>query len=211
MKKTTLISIILIIIAIVISVYAYPQLPAKIASHWDINGKVNGYMDKLLGIALIPAIMIILSIFLLFIPRIDPLRKNIESFRTYYNWFIVIFLAYLLAIQTVIILWAFGIQVNILVAISVGIAILFFYLSILLKKSRRNWFIGIRTPWTLSNDKVWKKTHYLGSILFKIIAVLALLGILFPNQFIWLFIIPVLASVAILLVYSYLVYKRLKK
>lgn len=211
MKKAIILEIIIILIAIAVSLYVYPQLPEKIASHWDASGNVNGYMNKLYGLSIVPALMILFFLIFLAILKIDPLRKNIESFRSYYEGFVVFFMAYLFSIQAMIILWALGIEVNVIAVISLGIAILFFYISILLKKSRRNWFIGIRTPWTLSDDRVWKKTHELGSILFKIISFIALIGIVFPRHIIYIFIIPVIIMAIILFVYSYIIYKKIKK
>ena len=80
-----------------------------------------------------------------------------------------------------------------------------------LKTAKRNWFIGIRTPWTLSNDKVWDKTHQLGSKLFMASGIISLLGLFKSKCLIWFLLVPVLLSTLILFVYSYLEWKKLKK
>jgi uncharacterized membrane protein len=88
---------------------------------------------------------------------------------------------------------------------------LFYYLGILTENAKRNWFIGIRTPWTLSNDKVWNKTHKLGGKLFKIVGIVAFLGILF-QKYVLLFIISAVIAVAIyIIVYSYFEYKKIMR
>jgi len=85
---------------------------------------------------------------------------------------------------------------------------LLYYLSILVKKSKRNWFIGIRTPWTLSSDKVWDKTSRLGSKLLKITAILILIGAFFGEYLIYFILIPIILTFVYLWVYSYLEFKK---
>ena len=77
-----------------------------------------------------------------------------------------------------------------------------------MRQAKRNFFIGIRTPWTLSSDHVWDETHRLGSILFIASGILALFGAFFPDYAIWFILVPVLGSTLFLLVYSYILYQR---
>jgi uncharacterized membrane protein len=92
-----------------------------------------------------------------------------------------------------------------------GIALLFLFTSRLLENSRPSWFVGVRTPWTLSSKLVWKKTNALGAKLFKACAVASLLG-LFAPQYAWLFVVaPALACAVALVAYSYVQYGREKK
>ena len=89
-------------------------------------------------------------------------------------------------------------------------AILMFYIGILLEKAKQNWFIGIRTPWTLSSEKVWDKTHKLGARLFKTLAVIILASLLVPKYSIWIVIMPIIATALWLFIYSYLEFKKEK-
>ena len=123
-----------------------------------------------------PIIMIVLVLLFLFIPRIDPLKANIKKFEKYYYWFIIVFVLFVMSIQSQVILWNLGVKVNMNLVIAVAIGILFIFISMLLKNSRRNWFIGIRTPWTISSDRVWKKVHDIGSKLFFIDGILSFVG-----------------------------------
>ena len=209
MKKEHIIIFALIILIFAISSYFYPAFPEKIASHWNAKGNADSYSSK--GtIFLIPIIALALIVLFLIIPKIDPLKQNIKKFEKYYLWFIVVFILFMFLIQLQIILWNLSIGISPNIIFPIGIAILFFYVSVLLKHTKRNWFIGIRTPWTLSNDKVWDKTHKLGSQLFLISGILSFIGIFF-SQYAWLFIIiPVLAFTILLVVYSYLIYRKMK-
>ena len=103
-----------------------------------------------------------------------------------------------------------GYNINIIQYLSPALAILIFYSGVLIYKASRNWFIGIRTPWTLSSDFVWKKTHEIGSILFKISAVFCFFGMFFYEIAIWLILVPLFASVIFIYVYSYIIYIRYK-
>jgi uncharacterized membrane protein len=85
---------------------------------------------------------------------------------------------------------------------------LFYYLGILSENVTRNWFIGIRTPWTMSNEKVWDKTHKLGGKLFKIIGLTSLLGVFFQNYAILFTLIPTILITIYTVVYSYFQYKK---
>ena len=95
--------------------------------------------------------------------------------------------------------------------IPVSIGLLFFYIGVLCENSKRNWFVGIRTPWTLSSDKVWDKTHKLGGKLFKIAGIIALIGIFFQNYVVYFILIPTFSVSIYLIVYSYVEFRKEKK
>ncbi len=160
--------------------------------------------------------MPVLSIFLfamfLIIPNLDPLKKNIEQFREYFDSFIVILMFFLFYIHVITNLWNLGIFFDMGQLLSPALGVLFFYIGILMENSKRNWFIGIRTPWTLSNEKVWDKTHKLGGKLFKISGIFAFFGLLFPKDAMLLILVPILLAALFSIIYSYFAYqKEMKK
>ena len=89
-----------------------------------------------------------------------------------------------------------------------AMGVLFYYLGDLIRNSKRNWFIGIRTPWTLSSKKVWAKTHNVGGRLFKIAGILAFAGVLFPQYTHFLIIAPIIFIAIYTIIYSYFEYQR---
>jgi uncharacterized membrane protein len=90
-----------------------------------------------------------------------------------------------------------------------AMGLLFFIIGSMLRKAKRNWFIGIRTPWTLSSDSVWDKTHQIGGLLFMATGVLAVIGGFFGGQVaFWSLMIPVLGTTIFLIVYSYVLYQK---
>jgi len=211
LRKSEIALLGLILLALIIGIYFYPQMPEKVASHWNAQGQVNGYMSKFWGLFLMPFILIGLGLLFIAIPRIDPLKANIEKFRKYYDRFIILFFIFMLAIYIQGILWNLGIKTNPIVIISIGIGLLFFYIGILCENAKRNWFIGVRTPWTLSNEEVWNKTNKLGGRLFKITGIIAFIGVFFSNYAIFFILIPVILVALYTIVYSYFEYQKVTK
>lgn len=201
----------LFLLATGLGVYLYPDLPEQFASHWNARGEVDGYMSKFWGVALVPGILVVVSLFFFAIPRIDPLRKNITRFRTQYNALIVLLGLFLFYVYALTLIWNLGLRFHIGTALIPALGLLFFYIGILLRHAKRNWFIGIRTPWTLSSDIVWEKTHRLGSVLFQMSGVIAFAGILIPAYAMYIAVIPIAVSALVLVVYSYISYERLPR
>ena len=175
-RKIHLVIVGIIILSFLIGVYFYPKMPDKIVSHWDIDGGVDGYMSKIWGLFLMPIISIGIFLFFLLLPKIDPLKKNIDKFRKYFDYFILTLILFLFYLFLLTIFWNVGWRFNMIQVLAPAFGILFFYVGVLMEKAKRNWFIGIRTPWTLSNDKVCEKTHDVGGKLFKASGMTILFG-----------------------------------
>jgi uncharacterized membrane protein len=92
--------------------------------------------------------------------------------------------------------------------LSPAFAVIFYYAGVLTQNAHRNWFVGIRTPWTLSSVTVWQKTHKLGGKLFKLTALLSLFGTVLPQLAIYLIMAPVIFTTITVFVYSYLEYQK---
>ena len=90
-------------------------------------------------------------------------------------------------------------------------AVLLYFAGVLMGKAQSNWFIGIRTPWTLSDNRVWEQTHRIGGIAFKVCGAISLVGLIFPRLAIWFLLIPLLGTAFGLILYSYLYYRSLHK
>ena len=199
-----------LIFTLIITIFMYPVLPDPIVSHWNAAGQADGYMSKVWGMSLIPLIMTGCLALFVTIPHIDPLKKNYEKFRNYYEGFILVFVLYLLAIQIQIILWGIGYEISPNRTFPILFGILFIYIGFLLEHAEQNWFVGIRTPWTLSSKDVWNKTHAIGGKLFKIAGIISFVGLFVQDLAIWLILVPVLAVALFTVVYSYVIYREEK-
>ncbi len=211
-KYTNWILIILIALSVLIGLYFYPLMPEKMITHWNASGVADGYSTKFWGLFLLPIILIACAIIFRYIPKIDPYKKNVNDFLGYYNIFIVIFSLFMFYVFMLSIMFnIYPNMNNMFIYLAPAFGILFYYCGILIDKAKRNWFIGIKTPWTLSSDYVWDKTHKLGGYLFKISAILSLIGIFFEKIAIWFVLFPIIASAITVIVYSYIVYKKQEK
>lgn len=213
MKKSMMAALGIILLSFGIAIYLDSEMPEMMASHWNAQGEVDGYMPKFWALFLMPLISLVVLLIFLLIPKIDPLKKNIQKFRRYYDWFIVFFLAFFFYVYVLTLLFnlsSLNLDFNFTQMMLPALGILFYYIGILTENAKRNWFIGIRTPWTLSSDKVWNKTHKLGGKLFKIAGVIAFIGLLLPQYSILFVVIPALAIVLYTVVYSYIEYQKQK-
>ena len=191
-----------------LSILAYPYLPEMVASHWNAKGEVDGYLPKFWGAFLLPLLMVVLYLLFLAIPRIDPLKENIMQFVKYYYGFIVVMMLFMLIVHAQVILWSLGSAISPNTILPLSIGVLFIYIGVLLGKAKRNWFIGIRTPWTLSSDAVWDKTHKIGGRLFILAGVISIVGTLLPEYAFLFILLPILTVAFYTIVYSYLAYQN---
>ena len=208
-RLTTIIVLVLVLAATIAGLSLWNRLPDQMASHWNVNDQVDGYMSKFWGVFLMP--LIALGMFLLFlvIPNIDPLKANIAQFRDAFNLFIVLIVGFMVYVYALTLLWNLGYtSFGLGRAMMPALGVLFLFLGYMLRKAKRNFFIGIRTPWTLSSDSVWDKTHQLGSILFMASGAFAIIGGLFGGMTaFWLMFVPLIGSTLFLIVYSYVLYR----
>lgn len=211
MKIKTLIPPILIIITFLIGIYFYPSLPQTMASHWGIDNQVNGYSSKNFAVFFLPILMISLYFLFRFLPSVDPYKKNFKEFQSHYENFIILIFTFFLYLYVLTISWNLGYHFIIIQLMSPGLAALFYYAGVLTQNARQNWFVGIRTPWTMSHPVVWQKTHQLGGKLFKLTGLVTLLSFPFPNLAIMFLLIPILTTTVTVFVYSYLEYQKIVK
>jgi len=208
MRKVTAAITGLVLLSFILSIYFYPQVPEQMATHWNSQGEVDGYMSKLWGLFFMPLVITGLVIMFLAIPKIDPRKENIAKFKKYYDGFIVILVLFMVAVHLQTVLWNIGIRINPNAMLPLGIGLLFYYMGILTENAERNWFIGIRTPWTLSSEKVWKRTNRLGGKLFRIAGIAAVFGAFFPEFAIYFILVPVIAVAGFSVIYSYIEYQK---
>jgi len=209
-RTTTIIVLLMIVVATIAGAVLWNQLPDQMASHWGPNDQVDGYMSKFWGIFLMPLVTLGMMALFLVIPNIDPLKANIAQFRDVFNLFITLLVAFMIYVHILTLRWNLGYtNFGMSKAMLPAMGILFFFVGYMLRKAKRNFFIGIRTPWTLSSDRVWDETHRVGSVLFMISGVFAFIGSFFGGMTaFWFLFVPLIGSTLITLVYSYLLYQK---
>ena len=208
LKRSLLVSLCLFLIAVVVAAWLYPRLPAEVPTHWDFQGHVNGTMSRFWGAAMLALVILGLAMLSWLLPVISPRRFEIKPFAHVFVLLMLAAQALMLVVGVATLLAAVGYPVAMPEVAKLGAGALFLILGNYMGKLRKNFFIGLRTPWTLASDAVWERTHRLGGWLFMLagleMIVATLLGA--PS------LVGVGAIVAVALiacVYSLVIYRRL--
>lgn len=207
--RTNVLSLIFIAITTAVAAYLYPSLPEQIPTHWNFQGEVDDYTAKPWGVMIMPLMAIFVFVIMKLIPVISPKGFRTDQFRGVVNIFTVTLVGFMSAVALLVLLSATGRNVHMNEMVFAGMGLLFIVLGNYLGKVRKNFFIGIRTPWTLASDEVWSRTHRLGGWIFVLIGFFMFLNafIRFPEG--WLIgSIVVVALVPV--VYSYVLYRKIE-
>jgi immunity protein, SdpI family len=199
---------VLILGTLAFSISAYSRLPERMVIHWNAAGEPDGYGSRAFGVFMLPAVLVGIWGLLVALPRLDPRRANIEQFRDTYDLLVIAVVAVLCVLQVGIVGSALGwpIQVGRLAPVSIGALILF--LGTLLPRFKSNFFFGIRTPWTLSSETVWARTHQVGGYAVSLLGLLLVVaGIMGTHRWFLVAICGGMALVIGLLAYSYLLWR----
>jgi uncharacterized membrane protein len=199
----------LVVVATVASVLAYPWLDERVPTHWNMSGEVDGWSSRFSVAWLIPLVMAGMVVLFRVLPHIDPRRANYEKFSVAYDTLVVVIMAFMLGMHLLLLATGSGYQLPVARIVPAAVGVMFITLGLLLPKAHPNWFVGIRTPWTLSSDLSWERTHRLGGTLFMLSGALAILSAAaFPNRAAWVLVGSGVGSVIILFAYSFVVWKQ---
>lgn len=185
------------------------RLPARVPSHWDIHGNVNGYMPRTAYLVAIPILGLVTALILAIAPRLDPKRRNFPLHAGSY-WVVANTVVILLAaLHVVTIGYSLGWPIDINAAIGIGLGILLIIIGNVLTRVRPNWIFGVRTPWTLSSDLSWRETHRVAGYLFVAVGVVVLiLGASHARSATMVAVVGVFAASLVAVVWSYFAWKR---
>ena len=189
---------------------AYPHLSATVPLHWDAHGRVNGWGPKWSLFLWGPGIMTLLMLLFWALPWLSPRQFEVDSFRRTYLYIMVVVAAMLGYINLIVLAAGVGIMIDISRAVIGGISLLLALLGNVLGKVRRNFYIGVRTPWTIANEHVWNATHRFAAKTFFIGGLAGLACAIFGTPF-WLALVAILTGALLPAVYSLVVYKQLER
>jgi uncharacterized membrane protein len=192
----------------VAALIVWPTAPSEIPVHWNASGDVDRYGGKFEGLFLLPLIALGIYLLMRYLPRIDPGRANYARFGGAYTAIRTGVLVLMAGIYGMVIAWVVKVPVDVSRAVPVAVGALFVLFGAVLGQVKPNWFVGIRTPWTLSSTESWARTHRLGGWLFVALGVLfAVTGVFKLGSFGFVVIGAAIAAVAVLVVYSYFVWR----
>lgn len=209
--KNEIPSILIILLPFIYLAYVWNELPEKVPMHWNINGEIDRYGEKM-ELVLIPILLPLLIYFIfLVIPKIDP-KNNLNKMGNKFEM-IKILLTTFMSILALFIIYSAKNQSfsnpNYMILL---VGIMYIILGNYFKTIKPNYFLGIRTPWTLENETVWKKTHRLGGKLWFIGGIMVVLSsLVFNKEFnftIFMIVTVIIALVPVL--YSFIIFNKYK-
>ena len=203
------IPMLIVVAAFLATAVVYPRLPATMPTHWSVEGQANGWSSRIWGAWMIPLFLLAMWAMFRFLPAIDPRGRNYAKFGGAFEGIMISLMLFALGLHVIVLRAALGYPVEMRRVLPIGVGVLFIVIGNLLPRARPNWFIGLRTPWTLSSDRVWEKTHRFGGRIFVAGGILLIIAALFSAQ--WahfvLFAVVLLCSAGAF-IYSYLEWKR---
>jgi uncharacterized membrane protein len=190
-------------------IYFGDKIPSEFPTHWDFNGNPDSYSNKYT----FPILNTVIYLVLLFIPKVDPRKENYKLFSdSYFKIRFLLTLTFTLIFYGICLRY-FGFHFSEAKLIFISVLSIITILGNYMRSFRPNYFVGIRTPWTLENETVWKKTHELGGKLFFYNGLIGIILCLFLDEKILPFIVFTLVFTASIIpvFYSYIYYRKIKK
>jgi len=207
-KKTILIGLLIALLPLIAYAALYSKLPEEVPLQFGLDDTVNRYGSKL-ELLLVPVITLATYLLLIVLPKIDPRKDNYKKFQNFYNFFVIgitLFLDIVFFIILIEIFYPNKVPVSKIVFLLTGI--LFILLGNYMPTIKPNFFMGIKTPWTLSSDTVWIKTHRIGGYSFIFLGIIMLLSIFFNTTFVYIGTFLMIGCATIPIIMSYVYYKR---
>lgn len=173
----------LILLAFIVSIISYRYLPDQVATHWGTNNQPDDYSSKLTAVLIMPLMSIFLYVMFYVVPKIDPKKENYQKFQKSYVLIIRAIITFMFIMHLVVLGNGLGYDINVGLITPIGVGLLFMLLGNYMPRFQHNYFIGIRTPWTLANEEVWRKTHQFTAKLFVIGGGIMVLASFLPDPY----------------------------
>lgn len=197
------------ILPLVITWMVYPALPSKIAVHFRITGQPNGYQPKSTFLIIQGFLLLAVPLLTKFLPILDPKRENYAKFHRFYEIFRLMITTFLAVMFGIILAFNLGYHIHVQMTVLMMVGLLWMVIGNYLGQVRFNYFMGIRTPWTLADEEVWRRTHRLAAPLWVMAGVVMLIAAFLPG---WLAVGCLMAGIGLTAVipavYSWIVYRK---
>ena len=188
---------------------AYPHLPGIVPVHWNAHGQIDGWAAKWSLFLYGPGVMTFMVALFAALPWLSPKKFEVDSFRATCLYIMIILVAMFAYIQVLMILAALNVALDTGRAVVGGVCLLIALLGNVLGKVRRNFYVGIRTPWTLANERVWNVTHRFGAKTFFAGGLVGFIAVLMRAPF-WVPLAAILVGALTPVIYSLIHYKQLE-
>jgi len=187
-----------------------PELPDRIPMHWGLDGQVDRWGDRN-NMVWLGAIGSVVWALMTWLPKIDPGRANYKLFKKSYRILRGAIVVLLSGISWITVVYSMNSSINVILLIKFFIGIAFIVIGNLLTRLRPNWFTGIKTPWTLADPVIWKKTHRVGGYLMVAAGIIFIISAFFlpGTDGFWIPIGVLLGGVVFDIVYSAVLWRKI--
>ena len=172
---------VLVGLMLLLSMAVWSRLPEQIPTHWNFRGQVDGWSGRAVGALLAPAIALAVWLLLPLLRRLDPRKANYERFEETFFVIVNCIVLFMGVMHVLMLGAALGWPIDMTRAVFGLIGVVFIVLGNFLPRLRSNWWMGVRTPWTLENDRVWRETHRFAGWTFVTGGAMALLSMVLPH------------------------------
>jgi len=206
--RTELPPLLLLLATLALSAWAWPRLPDEIPVHWGLDGRPDRWGGRAEGLMITPAVGLFLYLLFSAFPWLDPGRANYASFGGTYFRIRLAVIVFIAAVHAVVIGLLLNARTDVTTWVMPLVGALLFFIGSQIDQLAPNWFMGVRTPWTLSSPSTWKRTNRMGGIVLRIGGVLfAVAGFAHRLWVCWVAIGAMAVGVLFVVIYSYLVWK----
>ena len=202
---------ILVALSLMGTAVLYPCLPEQVPGHWNTSGKIDRYQDK---VWVFVTVLLPLAIYLLmqYLPKIDPKRASYDKHKKAYKITQLLVVFIMISLHWITMAAGLGYAIDVGVVVRIVIGLMFVIMGNYMSQIRQNYFFGIKTPWTLANEKVWKKTHRVGAYCFIVMGIIMIATIFIPGKAAGIVtIVSIFGSIGYIYLYSYLAYRKFNK
>jgi uncharacterized membrane protein len=207
--RSLFLSVLFLLILFGAYLWLSPHMPTLIPTHWNAQGQVNGYMTPLKAVT-VPMIVIAgLALLAIVLPVISPRGYGINTFGSVFVIVMLAVQAFVLFVALTMLLNAAGYPMHMPIVVMIGLGLLWMLIGNYMGKIRKNFFAGIRTPWTLTNDEVWERTHRMAGWLFMLAGLATIIAAVAGASLMWAIYLLVAAAL-IPAIYSYVIYQRVQ-
>lgn len=208
MKKRWL-GFVLPLLALVFSAVVFDRLPEQVPTHFNLRGEADDWSSRAFAAFLMPAMMLLLYALFHLFPKISPRRANMDRFEDTYWMIANLAIGFMAAMHVLVLGRALGWPIDITSAVLLGVGLMFMIIGNVLPRMRSNWWMGIRTPWTMENENVWRATHRLAGKTFMIGGAITVLAALLPERWRpWVAICALGIGGFVPVIYSYVYWRR---
>ncbi|MBK5284876.1 MAG: SdpI family protein [Bacteroidia bacterium] len=193
--------------------FIWDKLPESVPTHWNIHGEPDKFSSKEVGTFLLPLINIGMYLLLLILPKIDPRKRNYNYFGNAYRNIRLALALFMVIIFFIAMQWSIGSKMINAKLVFIVVFALLAVMGNFMRTIRSNFFIGIRTPWTLDNPEVWRRTHERsGKLWFYSSLAAILITFIISENYMTIFLIAYIAVTSIYpIIYSYLLFRKIRK